>query len=42
MSDELNDEDDVCTCDATGEDGCPVHYPIDDGADEEDCIGDEQ
>ena len=30
-----------CTCDITGEDSCPVHYPIDyddnDGSDADDC-----
>jgi hypothetical protein len=25
-----------CTCDIDGEDSCPVHYPIDDGSEEED------
>ena len=30
--DEMVDEDEECTCDATGEDGCPAHYPIDDGS----------
>ncbi len=27
--------DDECTCDITGEDGCPIHYPIDDGSDDD-------
>jgi hypothetical protein len=24
-----------CTCDITGEDGCPIHYPIDDESDDD-------
>jgi hypothetical protein len=36
---DMLDDDGECTCDATGEDGCPVHYPIEDGDDEEDGDG---
>jgi hypothetical protein len=35
---DMVDEEDDCSCDATGEDGCPVHYPIDDGDDDDDCM----
>ena len=27
-----------CTCEITGEDACPVHYPIDDGSEDDDCL----
>ena len=30
-------EEFACTCDIDGEENCPVHYPIDDGSDE-DCM----
>ena len=38
MPEDEEDEQDLedCTCDITGEDACPVHYPIDDGTDSED------
>lgn len=36
--DDMVDEDEECTCDSTGEEGCPVHYPIDDGSDDDDCM----
>jgi hypothetical protein len=32
------DDDDECTCDIDGEDSCPLHYPIDDGTDDDDCM----
>ena len=36
VPDPLEDEDDdECTCDIDGEENCPVHYPIDDGEDDE-------
>lgn len=37
---EWEDEEDFndCTCDYTSEDECPVHYPIDDGSDDDDCM----
>ena len=32
-----DDEDfENCTCDIDGEDSCPVHYPIDDGSEDDD------
>jgi len=33
---EMLDEEDACTCDFDEPDNCPVHYPIDDGSDEDD------
>lgn len=35
---ELEDELDACTCDFDEQDSCPVHYRIDDGSDEDDCM----
>jgi hypothetical protein len=35
--DEMTDEEDDCTCDIDGEDNCAVHYPIDEGT-EDDCM----
>jgi hypothetical protein len=34
--DMCGDDEDDCTCAATGEEGCPIHYPIDDGSEKED------
>ena len=36
--DEMVDDESDCTCDMDGQDNCPVHYPIDDGSDDEDCM----
>ena len=39
---EMLDEEDECTCDLSGgdeeRDNCPVHYPIDDGSEDEENI----
>jgi len=32
---EMCGEDDICTCDFDEVESCPVHYPIDDGSNEE-------
>jgi hypothetical protein len=40
--DDLTDEDweaEACTCDFDEPENCPVHYPIDDGSeDDDDCM----
>jgi hypothetical protein len=33
--DDIDEEDDDCTCDIDGQENCPVHYPIDDGSDDD-------
>ncbi len=33
---ELEDEEDICTCDFDEVENCPVHYPIDDGSEDGD------
>ena len=30
------DEEDICTCDFDEVENCPVHYPIDDGSEDDD------
>lgn len=39
-SEEWEDDEDFaeCTCDIDGKDSCPVHYPIDDGKDDDECL----
>ena len=38
-SEEWDEEDFAeCTCDIDDEDSCPIHYPIDDGSDDDDCM----
>ena len=32
---ELEDEEDICTCDFDEDEFCPLHYPIDDGSDDD-------
>ena len=36
--DEMADEEDDCTCDIDGQDNCAVHYPIDDGIEDDDGV----
>lgn len=38
LEEEALEDDALCTCDIDGEDSCPVHYPIDDGGDDDDCM----
>lgn len=35
-AEEDEDEDDICTCDFDEVENCPVHYPIDDGSEDDD------
>jgi len=35
---DYDDVADACTCDIDGEDNCALHYPIDDGSDDDDCM----
>ncbi len=32
------DDDDICTCDFDEIENCPLHYPIDDGNEDDDCM----
>jgi hypothetical protein len=35
---EDEEENSACTCDFDEIENCPVHYPIDDGSDDDDCM----